>query len=156
MKKLAAFLLTFCVLFGLTACSPKREGTVGDTLKTNWYEFTINYAEVVDEYEGIPADPGFKIIEVEVQLKSIVDERTVMSCGEFELYYGGEEETNEDVYWWEPELEEMMPTRWYLGAKEAKTYVIIYEVPEDAENLTIYHRIDTTQGEQSYKITLGF
>ena len=81
MKKFVPLLLAFVMLLGLTACgegglslngsnSSDKEGYIGDTLSTYWFDFSVDDAYSCSSYHDYTASAGKKLVVASITLKN--------------------------------------------------------------------------------------
>ncbi len=150
MKKIAfLFLLAVLPLFLLTACGrggmvvlPKdgfAEGGMGDTMRTYFFDYTVDSAYTRSKYEGYIPTPGYDLLVVEVTIKNTLPEALPMYDWDFIVLYddtiGGEQvydypiTSYEDVEIPQTALQTLLPSEFSLDAGESRTGLLLFEVP---------------------------
>lgn len=136
-KKVLALVLVAALVFALAGCSlfAKKEGGIGDTLSTRWFDFTVDSVDVVNSYAGITAEPGYKLVDIVVTETSTVEDDLPMGWFDFML----DDPADEDYYQLPLEQADssMMPEEFTLTAKETVTYHLLFEVDESSSKLAL-------------------
>ena len=166
-KKSLVLVLAFVMMFALAGCDMisgllggKTEGEVGTTLKTSWFDFTVNSAEEADSYADYTAAEGNKLVVVEVTETNTSSDELPMGTFDFKL--DDPADTEYYVAAMAPLDSSMMPEDFYLGANETVTYTLVFEVPSTSSNFTLVfteYGIDSSGNESTgdtFKVTLGF
>lgn len=150
MKRSASFLLALIMLFSLAACgegglnlNPKdktdtKEGYIGDTLSTAWFDFVVNDAYSCGEYHGYTPAAGKKLVVATITVKSTFKESVDMWGDDFIILWNTGE--NADA---EPALpagisDDQFPDEYTLRINATECGVVIYEVPEEYKDFAIW------------------
>ena len=117
MKKTIAALLSAAMLaLILTACGSSpvilpedgvAEGKQGDTMRTYFFDYTVNSAYTCSKYEGYIPSPGYDLLVAEVTVKNTFGESITMFDWDFLVLFDDDTQ-EEDVYDYPIELD---PTR---------------------------------------------
>lgn len=166
-KKSLVLIVSFVMVFALAGCDMlggllggKTEGEVGTTLKTSWFDFTVNSAEEADSYADYTAAEGNKLVVVEVTETNTSDDELPM--GTFDFMLDDPADTEYYVEAMAPLDSNMMPEEFYLAAGETVTYTLVFEVPAASSNFTLVfveYGIDSSGNESTgdtFKVALGF
>lgn len=158
MKKLTTSLtMVALVLILLTACGsdgqvilPKdgyATGAAGDTMRTYFFDFTVDSAYTSSKYEGYIPTPGYDLLAVEITLKNTLAESIPMFDWDFIVLYddtAGEEKvydypitSYEDVDIPQAALETLLPAEYNLEKGESRTGLLLFEVPAGDTEFTI-------------------
>lgn len=151
MKKLVSFFLALVMLLSLAACgegglslNPKetesqKDGYIGDTLPTFWFDFTVDDAYRCSEYHGYTPAPGNKLIVATITLKNTCGYSVDMWGDDFVILW--EREAGGDI---DMELalpagisDDQFPDEYLLGINASKSCVAVYEVPEEYRDFAI-------------------
>lgn len=143
--KTAAVLVAATALFGLAGCSlfgggkDTNEGRIGDTMETDFYDYTVNSAYVCDEFEGRAASEGMELLVVDVTIKNTFNESIPMSDWDFQAQWG--EDDDDEAYAFpitsDPETgeeiaavsEDQLPYEYEMAIDEVREGLLVYEVP---------------------------
>lgn len=139
-------------------------GEIGKSYKTEWFTFSVDSIQIVEEYKGELPTAGYIEADEYVFLDVVVTEKNTweareeipMSDSDFYLTVEG----HEDIQVWseDPWDDSMMPNQFYLNADEEVTYHLVFAVPKDAVSLNfVYVEIDennTTHATFTIKHTL--
>ncbi len=127
------------------------EGRIGSTMKTAWFDFTIEDAYVThDSIGGYTANGGNELVVVEITVKNTFSESVPMSNYDFQLQWDG----GENEYAWPVEesdiIDDQFPEEYYLSVNESRTGYYVYEAPGGELDLNIsfveYYE-DNTEGD---------
>ena len=129
--------LTGCSGITLFNAGKDTDGELGDTMSNMFFDFTVNTAEVVSDYDGYTAADGNKLVVCSVTLKNTFGEELPMYDSDFQIQWG---EGDEDYAWSVDPLEEdadgmptnaQMPLSWYMADGAEETYDLLFEGPSD-------------------------
>ena len=137
--------LAGCGMFG--GGKGTTEGRIGDAIKTDFYDFTVNSAYLCGEFEGRPASDGTELLVVDITVRNTFHETIPMSDWDFQAQWGEDEddeayafpitsdpETGEEI----PAVsEEQLPYEYELGVDEAREGLLVYEVPEGYQAFSV-------------------
>ena len=149
----AAALAAILALAGLTGCGmfgqnkSTAEGRIGDTIETDFYEFTVNRGYLCDEFEGRPASEGTELLVVDVTVRNTFNSTIPMSDWDFQAQWGEDDDdeayafpitsdpdTGEEI----PALsEEQLPYEYELAIDEMVQGLLVYEVPAGYDDFSI-------------------
>lgn len=166
MKRLTAALLA-AVLLSLSACSlnlnfpiggskliePDEDGFAlgyeGDTLRTAFFDMTIQNPKTCGEYDGLTPSEGYQFLAADLTLYNHTDETQPIYDTDFEVIWDMD---NDDAWAW-PECnilaasdgteeyfiksESQIPVESDLGIHKSMTGVLLYQVPEDCKDFYI-------------------
>ena len=125
------------------------EGRLGSTMKTAWFNFSVEEAyTTMDAIGGYTPSEGNELVVVKIDLKNTFNATVPMSNWDFQLQWG---EGDEDYAWPVEVSEELManqlPSEYELSVNESRTGYLIYEAPEGETDLNIsfieYYENDT-------------
>lgn len=132
------------------------EGGMGDTLRTRFFEYTVNSAYVCDRLDGyVPAD-GNELLVANVTVKNIFGDEIEMYDTDFQAQWN---DSSDDAYSWPitcgPDGEYLdtvadgqLEAVYTLAKDEAVTGLLIFEVPAGNSEFSIsyleYFADDTT------------
>lgn len=166
MKRLTASLLA-AVLLSLSACSlnlgfPSGSGSLiepdedgfalgyeGDTLRTAFFDMTIQNPRTCDEYDGLTPSEGYQFLAADLTLYNYTDYTQPIFDTDFEVIWDLDDD---DAWAWpeynettgpggEPEFsvrsESQIPVESDLGIHKSMTGVLLYQVPEDCKDFYI-------------------
>lgn len=144
MKKTWSMIVAVVLAFCLTACvgvnplaAPKLDGEIGDTLSNMFFDWTVNSADSVTEYEGYTPADGYQLVVCNVTVANTFGEALPMYDADFQLQWGDGEE---DYAWsLDPYADSMMPTEWELATDSSASYDLVYEVPADLTDFIIVY-----------------
>lgn len=153
MKRLASILLTLTMALSLAACGEGglnlnsgggnnepglKKGFLGDTLSTEWFDFTVNDAYSCAEYNGYAASAGNKLVVATITLKNTWGRSVDMWGDDFAILWDDPDEDSGAA----PALPEgisddQFPDEYTLKINETRTGKAVYEVPEDFRDFVI-------------------
>lgn len=150
MKRFSSFLLALMLLFSLSACgeggfnlnpggnSDARSGYVGDTLSTEWFDFTVDDAYSCSEYQGYTPAAGNKLVVVTITLKNDWGASVDMWLEDFVIVWGDNEDDLDYNFPIDPGLsDDQFPAEYTLGINATRTGVSVYEVPQEYRDFSI-------------------
>ena len=120
-------------------------GTVGDWLSSMFFDFTVNSARTVEEYDGYTAAEGNKLVVCSLTLYNTFGDDLPMYDTDFQLAWGD----GEDEYAWSLDplrtswfgrpANDQMPLQWYLRRGGEATYDLVFEVPADITDFQLVY-----------------
>ena len=162
MKKFIGIIAATVLAFSLTACGPVdsaiqnivsgssggvtakdgfAEGRLGDTMKTYFFDYTVNSAYTCSEFEGYTPADGNKILVAEVTVKNTTRSTVTMYDIDFQVQWGDDD--NDDAfdipitYYGYNVSDDQLPEEYDLGVDEERTGLLVYDVPEDTKDYSI-------------------
>ena len=123
------------------------EGRMGSTMKTAWFDYSIDSAYyTTDEIGGYSASEGNELVVVELTLKNTFEESVPMYYGDFELEWGdGDDEYTYSIT--DEIMDDQYPEQYDLKVNETRTGYLVFEAPEGTEDFSIgfveYYENDT-------------
>jgi hypothetical protein len=106
----------------------------GETYQTKWFEFTVQSIEKVSEHLGYKAKEGHRLYKIPVTLKNTWNGAIPM--GLFDFYMDAPD--FDEYIWAIPPLDgSMMPEKFDLQPGETVQYLMIFEVPANAADLSL-------------------
>ncbi len=151
-QKLSALLLAvMCLAACLSSCASKEVikkgtkadvsenviGNITDTMRTYWFDYTIESFVIQDSLEDMLPSEGCEFVILSVKLTNRLDTSLTMSSREFICYYS----TDENAYTSSISSSlssGLMPLDFTLEPNEENTlYNLIYEVPKSTERIEI-------------------
>lgn len=113
-----------------------HEGRMGDVMSNVFFDFTVDSAQWVDEYNGYTAAEGNALVDTVITVKNTFGEALPMSIYDFQIQWGaGDEDYGYQKEEWEGG--ELMPTQWEIKPAQTVTYHVVYEVPADTTDFSI-------------------
>ena len=116
--------------------APTIEIEIGRRHSTQWFDFTIHSANVVEEYAGHVAAPGHQLWEVVITQTGTFHEPVPMFT--FDWYMNAD---SFRAYLWPhmhfEDRDEMMPEEFWLSRGQSETHTMLFEVPIATTNLTL-------------------
>ena len=176
-KHLSSLLSIALVLILLAACGSGHPvilprdgyatGEAGDTMRTYFFDFTVDSAYTCSKHEGYIPTPGYDLLAVEITLKNTLAESVPMFDWDFIVLYADTESENqvydypitsyEDVDIPQTALQTLLPREYDLEKGESRTGLLLFEVPAGDTTFTIsyteYFDDDTTGDTFSVDIT---
>lgn len=177
MKRMFALLLTLGLVLALTACDqiPGQSGNgnatggasassddgriraedgfaygfLGDTLRTVFFDFTVNSAYICSEFEGYTPSEGNELLVVDMTVFNYTISSWPMWDTDFQVEWGGE--GNEDfalpITYARGDLYpntgvepwgDLFPLEFDLGIQETRDGLLVYEVPAGGKDFALY------------------
>ena len=143
MKKSVPVLMAMVMALALAGCG-KKDG-FGATMKTYFFDYTVNSAYVCGEFEGYQPAEGNQLLVADVTIKNTFDEEIEMYDTDFQAQWGGsgDEDFSVPITWDGSEegadtlTDGQFPAIYTLAKGESKTGLLIFEVPEGKTELSI-------------------
>lgn len=144
MKRLVSLLLPVMLLF-LAACdgsdphgSGVKYGGIGDTMSTEWFDFTVTDAYSCDRYQGYTPSEGYKLVVVTMSLKNDCGQAVDVWGEDFVIIWGGDDSTSDlDIPLPAGLSDDQFPDEYVLGVDETKSGVMVFEVSLGFREFTI-------------------
>lgn len=124
-------------------------GYAGDTLRTAFFDMTINDPYTCDEFDGLTPSEGYKFLVAELTLYNYTNYSQPMFDTDFEVVW----DLDDDDAWAWPESDEVMgedgeieyfvkseeqlPVSFDLGIHKTVTGILLYQVPVDSKDYFI-------------------
>lgn len=167
-KRIPFCLLPVLAAFLLAACSPGSpiirprdgyaEGGIGDTMRTYFFDYTVDSAMTYSRYEGYVPTPGYDLLLVEITVTNTFPEDITMFDWDFMVLFDdildGEEvydypiTSYEEVEIPDAARDTLLPMEYDLNQNEKRTGFLLFEVPAGETQFTIsyieYFDDDTT------------
>lgn len=149
MKKIVSLLLAFVMLLALTACgegglsltgsqTDEKEGYIGDTLSTYWFDFTVDDAYSCSSYHDYTASAGRKLVVVSITLKNDCGMSVDMWGDDFVILWDtGDDDVDMEFALPGGISDEQFPDEYTLGINQSKSCVAVYEVPEGYRDFAV-------------------
>ena len=150
MKRLASFLLVLMMTLSLAACGAGgldlrqkdgpgvKSGYIGDTLSTEWFDFTVDDAYSCDQYQGYAPSEGNKLVVVTMSIRNNCGRSGDMWGDDFVLIWGDDDDTIDmDIPLPAGISGDQFPDEYVLGVNAARTGVMVFEAPREFRDFTI-------------------
>lgn len=124
-------------------------GYAGDTLRTAFFDMTVNNPYTCDEFDGLTPSEGYKFLVAELTLYNYTNYSQPMYDTDFEVIW----DMDDDDAWAWPENDEVMgedgeieyfvksekqlPVSFDLGIHKTMTGILLYQVPVDSKDYFI-------------------
>ncbi|MCI5954427.1 MAG: DUF4352 domain-containing protein [Lachnospiraceae bacterium] len=165
MKKIISLLLATVTAISLVGCGSTptivrpdsdgfAEGKMGDTMRTYFFDYTVNSAYLCDEYAGYTAAEGNELLVADVTVKNTGSSEIEMYDTDFQIQWNGDADDAFDFsltfYTEDGEglNDKMLPGIYTLAGKESRTGLLVFEVPAGNTDFSIsymeYFDDDTT------------
>lgn len=125
---------------GINAEGGYGEGRMGDTMKTYFFDYTVNSAYVCDEFNGYTPAEGNRLLVSEVTVKNTFYESIVMYDTDFQVQWNSSDEDAYDfpiTLYTDPVSDEQLPAEYELGINKEMTGLLVFEVPEGKKDFSI-------------------
>lgn len=152
MKKHISIILTIAMVLALSGCGDKvgyakdgyAEGRMGDTMHTDFFDYTVNSAYCCAEFEGYVPAEGNQLLVADVTVKNTFNESIPMFDTDFQVQWNSESEEDYDfpiTLYTDPVSDEQLPTEYEMAVKEERTGLLVFEVPEGKKDFSISYRV---------------
>ncbi len=125
---------------GITAQDGYGEGRMGDTMKTYFFDYTINSAYLCVEFNGYVPAEGNRLLVAEATVKNTFNESIVMYDTDFQVQWNSTGEEDYDfpiTFYADPVSDEQLPAEYELGISKDRTGLLVFEVPADKKDFSI-------------------
>lgn len=140
----------------------ETEGYVGDTLRTAFFDFTVNDAWLCDEYEDYAPSEGNTLVVVDLSLYNYTSSSVPMYDTDFQVCWGtGDDEFAVPVTY--PRdgypntgveaMGDMLPDDYSIGIHKDQDGILLYEVPQGIEDFVFAFQevfVDDSTGDTFY------
>lgn len=160
MKKLTALLLAAVMAASVIGCGgsaggvvrPKNglaEGKIGNTMRTYWFDFSVNSAYLCDSFSGYDAADGYNLLVVDITVTNTFSEILPMYDSDFWIDWDPDDD---DAYAYPVEnasslSSNVLPGEYYLMIDETENGLLLYEIPDGYTDLAIAYIELTDQNE---------
>lgn len=151
MKKIVSVLLVLMLTIAMTGCQKKvdsdgyKEGKLGDTMKTYFFNYTVNSAYLTNNFEGYTPSEGNTLLVAEVTVKNTFKEDIEMYDTDFQAQWDSDGDddfsvpitydgTEEGVA---PLNEKQFAGTYTLPKGEDMTGLLVFEIPSGNTDLSI-------------------
>ncbi len=125
---------------GITAQGGYGEGRMGDTMKTYFFDYTINSAYLCDEFNGYVPAEGNRLLVAEATVKNTFNESIIMYDTDFQVQWNSTGEDDYDfpiTFYADPVSDEQLPAEYELGINKDRTGLLVFEIPGDKKDFSI-------------------
>lgn len=155
MKRVGALLLAGLMTVTMTACkgldlNPKESptsgsedmegqtaGYIGDTLSTEWFDFTVQDAYLCDTYADYTPADGNQMLVVSMTLKSTARFSVDMYQNDFPVLWDSEDEDSGYAEAISAISDNQFEDEYTLGINRSESGELVYEVPADVRDFTL-------------------
>lgn len=154
MKKIITLLLATVTTLALAGCGSSAnivrpdkdgfaEGKLGDTMRTYFFDYTVNSAYLCDEYEGYTAAEGYDLLVADVTVANNGSSSIEMYDTDFQIQWNDDADDAFDFSLTfytddgEPLSDDMLPGIYELASKESRTGLLVFEIPEGNNDFSI-------------------
>lgn len=126
--------------------------SIQDNVTAKWYNFTVNYVESVNEYEGYTAADGNILIHANITITNTSDKTVYLFDGDFALIYNLEQEDRPYIYSKEAYTDTMLKNETAINKGERKTIDTVYEISKKINKpMAIYYYEQYSDGQKGNK-----
>lgn len=154
MKKLIALVLTVLTTLTMAGCGSSSNvvlpdsdgfasGELGDTMRTCFFDYTVNSAYLCDEYAGYTAADGYELLVADVTIANVGSSDVEMYDTDFQIQWGDDADDAFDFSLTfysengEALSDEMLPAIYTLSPKESRTGLLVFEIPKGYSDYSI-------------------
>ena len=125
-------------LLAVSGCGHKKEPEnrfyhLDETVSTAFFEYQVDHVAVTRNYHGLRANPGHRIVVLELTIENTEYYDLSMGRYDFRLQWGeGEEDVAYPQTWY---YVEQFPNHYEIPADEEITGQLVFQVPETEEDL---------------------
>lgn len=126
----SALLLTGC---GSGQNDADQHFSLGDTVSTAWFDYTVTGVESTEEYGGYISAEGEHLVVVELSLKSTYPQPVTMFDSDFQLSWADMSQDDTRCMPVEYYCQQQLPSEYELAPRENRSGVLVYQVPDDQQ-----------------------
>lgn len=126
----SALLLTGC---GSGQNDADQHFSLGDTVSTAWFDYTVTGIESTEEYGGYISAEGEQLVVVELSLKSTYPQPVTMFDSDFQLSWADMSQDDTRCMPVEYYCQQQLPSEYELAPRENRSGVLVYQVPDDQQ-----------------------
>lgn len=126
----SALLLTGC---GSGQNDADQHFSLGDTVSTAWFDYTVTGVESTEEYGGYISAEGAQLVVVELSLKSTYPQPVTMFDSDFQLSWADMSQDDTRCMPVEYYCQQQLPSEYELAPRENRSGVLVYQVPDDQQ-----------------------
>lgn len=139
-------------------------GYVGDTLRTAWFDMTLDSAYTTHEFDDLETDEGYKFLVLNITLYNSSNYTVPMFDTDFWVEWDVQEGENEEDAWAYPLYDQdgdeyitasdlQLPIEYELSIRETRSGILLFVVPETCTDyflgFTEYYE-NETEGDTFY------
>ena len=125
---------------------------VGQKINAKWYDLTVNYAEILDEYEGYKASDGKKLVHASITVENTSDKIVYLFDGDFALVCNLQKEERSYTYSMDAYAKDMLSNEMSVNIGETKIIHTVYEIDKDIDDtMAIYYYEQYSDGQKGNK-----
>lgn len=140
------------LLGGVGSSVQDTEGTVGQTLSGIFFDFTVNAAQVVDEYAGLTASEGYRLVDVAISVTNTYGQDIELYQTDFMLSWGDRDDYDTYIYGFDSVDDTMAPDTHLMADGDTVVFHYVFEVPDDADGLEVYFEDGYTDEDDDYYV----
>lgn len=172
MRRLASAVLTGVLALTLVGCGTKEEvkvldGTIGDTLSTLFFDYTVNSFRLEDSLDGVTPHDGYKFLVVDVTITNTSGSAITMTDRDFFITWDNNDK-NHDYPYTVYDSKQLVPNQ--LGEEyevkdekddDSVTGSLVFAVPPDRTDFALktqdyYIKNDTGETVEGDVYTISF
>mgnify|MGYP005782354109 FL=1 len=153
-SRLAVWGVLFLAVLMLQGCSSNENSSdefqdvwaeAGETVHTQLFDFTVRDVAVVDSYDILVPNDGNRLVRMELSVTNTSNEKYTMFAEDFQLQWGdGKEDFSTCLAAID---EDMTPYSYTLYPGDSYDSVMVVQIPEDADKLTVAYQEKLSDGE---------
>lgn len=124
---------------------------IGSKINAKWYDFTVNYAEIVDYYEGVKAEDGKVLVHASISITNTSDKVVYLFDGDFALVWDLENDERSYAYSMDPYFNNMLTNDEQINVGETKVIHTVYQIDKsvaDSKTMAIYYHEQYSDGQR--------
>jgi len=126
---------------------------IGETISAKWYDFTINYVEELDSYEGYDAQDGKKLVHANITITNTSEKEVYIFSEDFALIWNLESSDRSYATSLAKYTDTMIDDKETpVAIGETKTIDTVYEIDESVKKpMAIYYYEQYSDGQKGNK-----
>ena len=116
------------------------EGHIGDIMVNCFFDYTVKSAYTCKEFEGYKPSEGNKLLVADVTVHNITNSSIPMFDTDFQVQWGDDADDAYNfpiTYYGNTVSTAQLPKKYDLAVNESKTGLLVFEVPEDANEYAV-------------------
>lgn len=134
----------------VTATDGYAEGGIGTTFRNAFFDYSVDSVAYPSEYEGYVASEDMQLVDVVITIKNTFGDALPMFNSDFQIQWHDLGDGDED-YGFGVEMDSsstIMPSEYTLANGDTCTYHVVFEVPAEAKEFSVWFQEYFDDGSQ--------
>ena len=125
---------------------------IKDKVSAKWYDFTVNYAEELSEYQGYKAGDGKKLVHANITITNTSEKEVYLFEDDFALIWDLDKEERSYISSMPAYTNTMLTNEIAININETKTIDTVYEIDKSIKKpMAIYYYEQYSDGQKGNK-----